>query len=79
MLRSMIVALSLLAFPVSALAHSCPAVMAEIDAALPSASLSEADMAKVKELRTRGEEEHAAGDHDASMATLDEAKGMLGL
>lgn len=79
MLRSMIVALALVAAPVSAFAHSCPAVMAEIDAALQTASLSEADMAKVKELRAKGEEEHAAGNHDASMATLEEAKKMLGM
>ena len=79
MLRTALVALSLVAFPVAALAHSCPSVMAEIDAALPAATLSEADMTKVKELRARGEEEHAAGNHDASMATLAEAKTLLGL
>lgn len=79
MLRSTIVALSLLAFPAAAFAHSCPAVMAEIDAALTTASLSEADMTKVEELRARGEEEHEAGDHDASMATLEEAKAILGM
>lgn len=79
MLRIMLLALSLLAFPAAALAHSCPAVMAEIDAAMPATTLSEADMTKVKELRARGEEEHAAGNHDASMATLEEAKGMLGM
>lgn len=79
MLRTMLLALSLLVFPAAALAHSCPAVMAEIDAALTSATLSEADMTKVKELRARGEEEHAAGNHDASMATLAEAKGLLGM
>ena len=79
MLRTALVALSLVAFPAAALAHSCPSVMAEIDAALPAATLSEADMTKVKELRARGEEEHAAGNHDASMATLAEAKTLLGL
>ena len=79
MLRTTILALSLLAFPAAALAHSCPAVMAEIDAALPGAKLAEADMTKVKELRARGEEEHKAGSHDASMATLAEAKTLLGM
>ena len=79
MLRTAPVALSLVAYPAAALAHSCPSVMAEIDAALPAATLSEADMTKVKELRARGEEEHAAGNHDASMATLAEAKTLLGL
>mgnify|MGYP006205425139 CR=1 FL=1 len=36
-------------------------------------------MAKVKELRAKGEEEHKAGNHDASMATLAEARVMLGM
>ena len=79
MLRTALVALSLIAFPASALASMCPAIMAEIDAALPTATLSEADMTKVKELRARGEEEHAARNHAASEATLAEAKTLLGL
>lgn len=79
MLRSMILALSLLGFPAAALAHACPAVMAQIDAALPGAALSKADLAKVRELRARGEKEHKAGSHDASMATLAQAKRLLGL
>jgi hypothetical protein len=53
--------------------------MAEIDAAFTTASLSEANMAKVKELRARGEEEHNAGNHDASMGTLEEGKTLLGM
>ena len=62
-----------------AIAGQCPADMAKIDAALESASRSEADMAKVKELRALGEEQHEAGDHAASVATLAEAKEMLGV
>jgi hypothetical protein len=69
--------LALLAGP--ALAFQCPADMAAIDAALATASLSEADMAKVKELRAKGEEEHAAGNHQASVDALAEAKTLLGL
>lgn len=72
-----LVAALMLAAP--ALAGQCPADMAKIDAALESASLSEADMAKVKELRSLGEEQHTAGNHDASVATLAEAKTMLGI
>lgn len=66
-------------FAVPATAGQCPADMQEIDAALESASLSEAEMAMVKELRALGEEQHAAGDHASSVATLAEAKEMLGL
>ncbi len=62
-----------------ALAHQCPALMAQIDEALPAAELSEADMAMVMELRERGEELHNAGDHAASEDALFEAMEMLGL
>jgi hypothetical protein len=67
------------AFAAPAFAYHCPADMAKIDAALATATLSEEDMAKVKELRARGEEEHNAGNHDASVATLAEAMALLGL
>jgi len=70
-------ALALLAGP--AYAFHCPADMAKIDAALPNASLSEADRAKVQELRARGEEEHQAGNHNAAVATLAEAMQILGI
>ena len=67
------------AFAAPAFASQCPGMMAEIDAALETASLSEADMARVKELRAQGEAQHAAGDHPASEASLAEAKALLGL
>lgn len=62
-----------------AFAFHCPADMAAIDEALKTATLSEADLAKVKELRAKGEELHAAGDHQASVDTLAEAMKILGL
>ncbi len=79
MLRSALLALSLLAMPAAALAHQCPSLMAEIDAALPSADLSEADRARVLSLRADGETQHEAGDHAASEASLTEALEILGL
>lgn len=62
-----------------AMAGQCPMDMQAIDAALETASLSEEDLAKVMELRALGEEQHAAGDHAASEATLAEAKAILGI
>jgi hypothetical protein len=53
--------------------------MAAIDAALQTASLSEADKARVMELRATGEAEHAAGNHQASVDALAEAKKLLGI
>lgn len=70
-------ALSLLAGP--AFAFQCPADMADIDEALQTASLSEAEMARVQDLRERGEALHAAGDHQASVDALAEAKTLLGI
>ncbi len=79
MLRILILAALMALAPANALAHNCPALMTEIDAALPAAELSDADKQRVEELRRQGEELHAAGDHDASMAALEEAKGILGI
>ncbi|WP_104017720.1 hypothetical protein [Roseovarius nitratireducens] len=62
-----------------AIAGQCPMDMSKIDAAMEEASLSDAEMTKVKELRALGEEQHEAGDHAASVATLAEAKDMLGI
>ncbi|WP_343082393.1 hypothetical protein [Ostreiculturibacter nitratireducens] len=73
-------ALAFTAFAFPAAAFQCPADMADIDAALASgASLSEADLARVRELRAEGEELHAAGNHQASVDALHEAKRILGL
>ena len=63
----------------AAIANSCPTSMASIDAALPTATLAEADMTKVKDLRAQGEQLHAAGDHAGSETALNEAKTMLGM
>lgn len=63
----------------SALAHGCPGEMKAIDAKMPSASLAESQMSKVKELRAKGEQLHKDGKHSESMAALGEAKKLLGL
>jgi hypothetical protein len=78
-MKSLITAclLAVLASPV--LAFQCPADMAAIDAALETASLSEDDLARVKELRALGEAEHAAGNHQASVDALAEARALLGI
>jgi hypothetical protein len=65
--------------PMAAFANQCPTTMAAIDAAMPNASLSEADKAKVMELRQKGEQLHQSGDHAGSEAALGEAKKMLGI
>jgi len=62
-----------------AFAFQCPGDMAKIDAALQTAQLSDADKAKVMELRTKGEELHSAGQHQESVDTLAEALQTLGM
>ena len=62
-----------------ALANSCPKLMKEIDAALPKAKVSAAQMSEVKKLRAAGEASHKAGKHADSEASLKKAKGILGL
>jgi hypothetical protein len=76
-IRTMVVALSLALASSFAYAHSCPREMKAIDAALPSAKLSDAQMAEVKKLRAEGEKLHKEGKHTESMEALGKAKGML--
>lgn len=78
-MRKTLLVTAFVAFATPALAFHCPVDMAEIDAALPNASLSEEQMAEVQELRALGEQQHAAGDHEASIETLAKAKDILGL
>ena len=62
-----------------AFAFQCPADMRAIDAALATAQLTPEQLAKVQELRATGEAEHAAGNHQASVDALAEAKAILGI
>jgi hypothetical protein len=79
MTRIVLLAAVLVGFALPAWAFHCPADMAKIDAALQTAQLSAADRAKVVELRQRGGEQHAAGQHQESIDTLAEAMAILGI
>ena len=64
----------------AAFAHNCPNEMKAIDAKLATnPKLSEADAAKVKQLRAEGETAHKAGKHDDAMKALGDAKKILGI
>lgn len=80
-MRAFVIAAALsLALVAPAMAFHCPVDMAAIDAALAAGpSLSEADMAKVKELRAKGEAEHKAGKHAEAVESLAQAKAILGI
>ena len=76
-IRNIIVAVSLALASSVAFANSCPKEMKAIDAALPTAKLSEAQMTEVKKLRADGESLHKAGKHSESMDALGKAKKLL--
>ncbi len=76
-MKKVLAAALLLALSSPAFAHQCPSLIKQIDEKLTTAQLSDADEAKVQELRKTGEEEHAAGNHDASEAALNEALALL--
>jgi hypothetical protein len=64
----------------AAFAHNCPNEIKAIDAKLAAnPQLSEADAAKVKQLRAEGDAAHKAGKHDDAMKALGEAKKILKL
>lgn len=63
----------------SAFAGSCPGLMAKVDAALPSTTISAEDKAKVMALRAKGEEQHSSGMHAESVATFNKALKLLGM
>ena len=78
-LSSMILAVSLALTSGAVLASSCPKHMKAIDAALPTAKISTAQMAEVKKLRADGEAFHKAGKHGDSMDALGKAEKILGI
>ena len=78
-LHSMILAVSLALASSVAFAGTCPKHMKAIDAALPKAKLSDAQMAEVKKLRADGETLHKAGKHAESLETLGKAEKILGI
>ena len=63
----------------AAFASSCPKHMKAIDAALPKAKISAAQMSEVKKLRADGEAFHKAGKHGDSMEALGKAEKILGI
>jgi hypothetical protein len=79
MKRTLTLAAGLL-FASAAFAFHCPKDMAQIHAALAKhPKLSAEQMKEVKDLRAKGEAEHKAGNHQASVDDLAKAKQILGL
>ncbi len=82
MLKNIILAgAATMIFATAAQAGSCPLRMAKIDAilAVKASKLGAGKLARVKSLRARGQAEHSAGDHGASIQSLAEAMKILGI
>lgn len=78
-IRNILIAISLALVSGAAFASSCPKEMKAIDAALPNAKLSEAQMTEVKKLRAEGEKLHSEKKHTESMKALGKAKKILSI
>lgn len=78
-MKKIVLLATLALFSSTALAFSCPKLMKQVDAALPSAKLSAAQMTQVKKLRADGEAFHKAGKHSDSEASLNKAKKILNI
>jgi len=79
-MRKLLLGAALAAATGVAFAYSCPDQMKAIDAKLATKpKLSDADAAKVKQLRADGEKSHAAGKHDDAEKALGDAKKILGM
>mgnify|MGYP001461177690 CR=1 FL=1 len=78
-LRSILIAVLFTLTSSVAFAFSCPKHMKAIDAALPNAKISEAQMSEVKKLRADGEALHKSGQHAESMEALGKAEKILGI
>jgi Skp family chaperone for outer membrane proteins len=77
--RSIVAAVTLALVSSTAFAFSCPKHMKAIDAALPTAKLSDAQMADVKKYRADGENLHKEGKHSESLEALGKAEKILGI
>ena len=78
-MKKLVLGSMMMFFAAMASAHGCPGEMRAIDAKVPTANLSAADMSKVKALREEGEKLHKEGKHTESMKALAEAKKLLGV
>ena len=77
-MKTLLTTLALALASSGAMAFHCPQDMAAIDAKLATGvKLSDAEMAKVKQLRADGEAAHKAGKHDESVKLLGEAMKIL--
>ena len=79
MKKLIITAALIAALATPALAKQCPSLMKKVDEAMATTQVDEATKTKVMALYEKGKTEHAAGEHAASEADLNEALKLLGM
>ena len=80
MLRFLMVLAFTLMLATPALAHTCPKLMAKIDAAVAAnPKLTPEQAAEVERLRDQGEDLHDSGNHEQSEIALRKAMEILGI
>jgi hypothetical protein len=67
-----------LAMAAPAVAHNCPVLMGQFEEALGTSTADEATKTAASALYDTGKAAHEAGDHDASVAALEEALALIG-
>lgn len=78
-MRTILASAAVLLIAGPAFAFQCPADAAAIDEALASSDASEDVKAEAQALRDEGMSQHEAGDHEAAVETLAQAKELLGI
>ena len=79
-MKKITLALALIAgLSAPAFAGQCPALMTKIEEAMKTATLDDASKTKVTELLAGGKADHEAGNHDSSVAKLNEALALMGM
>ncbi len=76
-MKQLIFAVAVFFFSSAAFAFHCPADAKAIDAGLAKASVSSDKKTQIMTLRTKGLEQHGAGDHKGAVDTLTKAMRLL--
>jgi hypothetical protein len=79
MKKTILTAVALMAFAAPALAHQCPAMAAVAEDALAQSTADQATKDRITALIAEGRALHESGDHDGSVAKLEEALTLLGM
>ncbi len=78
MKKNALAALLIFGLAAPAFAHNCPVLMGQFEEALLTTTADDATKTAASALYDTGKAAHQAGDHDASVAALEEALALIG-